>query len=85
MDDIRAQVHEVFRQAFGDPELVLRDDMAIAKLPGWDSMTHISLMVAAERRFKIKIAAAEMSGLKGAGGDIGAFVALIGRKAARAS
>ena len=85
MSDIRAQVHEVFRQVFGDPEIDLRDDMAIADLPGWDSMTHINLMIAAERRFKIKIAAAEMSALKGEGRDVGTFVALIGRKVAKAS
>ena len=85
MNDIRAQLQEVFRQVFGDPEMVLRDEMSIADTPGWDSMAHISLMIAAERRFKIKIAAAEISSLKGEGRSVGTFVALIGNKLQRAS
>ena len=80
MNDIRAQVQEVFRQVFGDPEIVLRDETAITDLPGWDSMTHINLMIAAERRFKIKIATAEISHLKGDGRNVRAFLELIGRK-----
>ena len=85
MSDIRLQVHEILRQVFGDHQLVLRDDMAITDIPGWDSMTHVNLMIAAERRFKIKIAAAEMSELKGPGRGVGTFVALISRKSALAS
>lgn len=80
MSDIRAQAQEVFRQVFDDPEIVLRDDMAIPEMPGWDSMTHISLMIAAERRFNIKIAAAEISRLKESGQNVGTFLALIGTK-----
>lgn len=85
MDDVRARVQEVFRQVFGDPEMVLRDETAIADVPGWDSMTHINLMIAAEQRFNVKIAAAEMSSLKGDGRTVGTLVELIGRKLRGAS
>jgi acyl carrier protein len=81
MDDIRAQVQEVFRQVFDEPELQLRDDTAIAGIPGWDSMTHLSLMIAMERRFHIKLALGEMSRLKGPGENVGTLIALIGKKA----
>lgn len=80
MTELRAQVQDLFRQVFGDPEIVLRDDMGIAEMPGWDSMTHISLMIATERRFNIRIATAEISRLKGRGHNVGTFLELIGRK-----
>ncbi len=80
MNEIRTQVQDVFRQVFGDPEIVLRDEMAIADVPGWDSMTHLTLMIATEQRFKIKIATAEISNLKGRGHNVGTFLELIGKK-----
>jgi acyl carrier protein len=83
MSEIREQVQEVFRQVFGDPGIVLRDETALVDMPGWDSMTHISLMVAAERRFKIKIATTEISELKERDRNVGTFLALIGRKLER--
>ena len=85
MSEIRVQVQDVFRQVFGDPEIVLRDETPIAEMPGWDSMTHLSLMIATEQRFKIKIAAAEISNLKGGGRNVGTLVELIAKKLQRAS
>lgn len=83
MSDIRAQAQDVFRQVFDDPEIVLRDEMTADDIPGWDSIRHISLMVATEKRFKIRIATAEISKLKGDGQNIGTFLAMIGRKLER--
>ncbi|MFI5360402.1 MAG: acyl carrier protein [Elusimicrobiota bacterium] len=80
MSDIREQTQELFRYVFGNPDIVLRDEMAIADVPGWDSITHINLMVAAEAKFKIKIAMKEISSLKGNGQNIATFLALIGKK-----
>ncbi len=85
MSDIRAETQEVFRQVFDDPEIVLRDEMTADDIPGWDSLTHINLMVAAEKRFKIKFATAEISRLKEPGQNVGTLLALIGKKTARAS
>ena len=64
---------------------VLRDDMGFDDIPGWDSLTHINLMVATEKRFKIKFATAEISRLKDEGQNVGTFLALIGKKLARTS
>ena len=85
MSDVRAQAQEVFRQVFDDPEIVLRDEMTADDVPGWDSLAHINLVVALERRFKIKFATAEISRLKEDGQNVGALLALIGKKLARSS
>ena len=83
MIDVRNEAQEVFRQVFDDPSIVLRDDMTADDIPGWDSLTHINLMVATEKRFKIKFATAEISRLKDEGQNVGTLLAVIGKKLAR--
>jgi acyl carrier protein len=78
--DIRAELQEIFRQVFDDPTLVLRDDMTAADVEGWDSVTHIDLLIAVERALGIKFATAEMSRLKEPDQNIGSFVRLIEQK-----
>lgn len=82
--DLRDEVENVFRTVFGDPTIVLRNEMTAADIDGWDSMTHINLIVAVEKRFKLKFATAEISGLKGKGQNVGTFIALIQKKAGAA-
>ncbi len=61
----------------------LRDELTADDIPGWDSLTHINLMVATEKRFKVKFATAEISKLKEDGQNVGAFLALLNKKLAR--
>ena len=83
MSDVRTQAQEVFRQVFDDPEIELRDDLTADDIAGWDSLTHINLMVATEKRFKVKFATAEISKLKDDGQSVGSFLALLNKKLAR--
>jgi acyl carrier protein len=85
MSDVRAQAQDVFRQVFDDPEIVLEDDLTADDIAGWDSLTHINLMVATEKKFKIKFATAEISKLKEEGQNVGNFLALIEKKLSRTS
>jgi acyl carrier protein len=74
------QLEEIFRNVFGDDEIALRDEMTAVDVEGWDSMMTINLMIAIERHFKIKFAAAELANIKADGQNIGTLVALIDRK-----
>lgn len=58
---------DVFRQVFDDSGIVLRDDMIAADVEGWDSLNHIDLIVAIERKFKIRFTTREVTGLKTVG------------------
>jgi acyl carrier protein len=78
--DIRAELQEIFRQVFDDPTIVLKDEMTAADVEGWDSVTHIDLLIAVERALGIKFATAEMSRLKEPDQNIGSFVRLIESK-----
>ena len=57
----------VFREVFDDPTLELRGDMTAADIENWDSLNHIDLIVAVERKFKIKFTTREVTGFKTVG------------------
>jgi acyl carrier protein len=78
--DVRAELQEIFRQVFDDPTIILKDEMTAADVEGWDSVTHIDLLIAVERAMGIKFATAEMSRLKEPDQNIGSFIRLIESK-----
>lgn len=78
--ELGQQLEEIFRDVFGDDDITLRDEMTAADVDGWDSMMTINLMIAIEKHFKIKFAAAELANIKADGQNIGTLVALIDRK-----
>ena len=80
MTNIRDDVQSVFREVFGDDRLVLRDEMTANDVDGWDSLTHLNLVIAIEKRFGIKLANAEISRLKEEDQNVGTFIELVNRK-----
>jgi acyl carrier protein len=74
--EIRTKLNEIFQDVFDDPKLEIRPDMTAADVEEWDSLTHISLIVAVEKAFKLKFSTAEVQGLA----NVGDFSALIGSK-----
>jgi acyl carrier protein len=80
MSELRDRLQNIFRQVFGDPDIVLRDDMTADHVDGWDSLAHVDLMVAIEKGFGIKFATAEMSKMKEPGQNVGTLIQLIERK-----
>jgi acyl carrier protein len=80
MRDVRDRMESVFREVFDDPALVLRDDMTADDVEGWDSLTHINLIIAVERALAIKFATAEIARLKAPGQNVGSFLRLVASK-----
>jgi acyl carrier protein len=84
MDRLRTDVQDVFRLVFGDDEIALTDATTADDIDGWDSMMHINLIIALEKRFGVKFAAAEISGMKGNDQNVGSLIKLLEQKLARA-
>jgi acyl carrier protein len=80
MEAIREQVQEVFREVFGDPDLLLNDGMTAEDVDGWDSLAHINLIIAIEKRLGVRFATAEISRLKENGANVGGMLELVARK-----
>ncbi len=75
--DIYTRLNEIFQDVIGDESIALTPDTTAEDIEGWDSVTHISLIVSIETHFGIKIRTDEIETLK----DVGDMVALIQAKA----
>jgi acyl carrier protein len=58
---------QVFQDVFDDDSIVLRPDLTAADVVGWDSLTHIRLLLTIEREFGIKFTITEVGELKNVG------------------
>ena len=67
MSDIHTRLTEIFRAVFEDDSIVIRQDMTAEDVENWDSLSHINLIVAVEKEFRIRFTTAEVSALKNVG------------------
>jgi acyl carrier protein len=74
--DIRDRLTGVFRDVFDDPSIAIFDEMTAADVEGWDSLTHVTLIVAAEKAFDVKFSTRDIQSLQ----NVGGFLALIRKK-----
>ena len=77
---ILEQLTEIFHNVFDDDSIVLTPETTADDVAEWDSMNHVSLIVAAESHFGVKFQTAEVEDLK----NVGDFVKLIAKKKAAA-
>lgn len=66
-EDILATTTEIFHDLFADDSLVLTPNTTADDVDGWDSIKHISLIVAIEDRFGIRIGTDEIENLANVG------------------
>lgn len=76
MTDVSESILEIFRDVFDDPDLIVARETTASDVANWDSMMHVSLMLAVERHFKIRFSSSEVAGLK----DVGELEDLVSRK-----
>jgi acyl carrier protein len=58
--EILKTVQGIFRDILDDEEIILEDTTSADDVEGWDSLTHIQLIVATEKQFKIKFTSKEI-------------------------
>ena len=75
-----AKLTEIFHDVFDDDAIVVAPALTADDVDEWDSLSHIRLVLAVEKKFGLKFSAAEVGRLK----NVGEFVALIESKAATA-
>jgi acyl carrier protein len=67
MDGIYASLKQIFQDVFDDDTIVVTPELTAAEVAEWDSLSHIRLILAVERTFKIKFSAAQTAGLQNVG------------------
>lgn len=78
-DDIIQEIQPIFRDVLDQPNLQLTAASNATNVDDWDSLAHVTLVAAVERKFKVKFTLAELQSLK----NIGDMALLIGRKLAK--
>ncbi|MDR1692923.1 MAG: acyl carrier protein [Oscillospiraceae bacterium] len=66
-DEIFAKLTELFRDLFDDRSIVLTDATTASDIEGWDSLEHVSLIVAVEKLFRVKFTMDEILSLRKVG------------------
>lgn len=58
---------DVFRQVFDDPSITLTPQTTADQVEGWDSLSHVNLIMAVENRFNIRFKQKEILSFKNVG------------------
>lgn len=54
------QLEPIFHEVFDDDEIQLSPEMTADDVDGWDSLSHVNLIVAIETKFKIRFSQKEL-------------------------
>lgn len=65
--EIRRRLNQVFQETFDDESIEIFDEMTAADLDEWDSLMHITLVVAVEKEFGLQLNAQEVGQLQNVG------------------
>jgi acyl carrier protein len=80
MDEIYARLSDIFRDVFDADTIVVTPELTASDVPEWDSLSHIRLVLAVQKIFKVKFSAAQTANLK----NVGELADLIRAKTAAA-
>lgn len=70
-DQIYEALNEVFRDVFDDETIEVSAETTAEDIEDWDSLEHINLVVAVEKRFDVKFSMGEVTGMKNVGEMVG--------------
>jgi acyl carrier protein len=66
-DAIIQELTPIFQDVLDQPDLTLASGSNASNVDGWDSLAHVNLVVAIEKRYRIKFALGELQALKNVG------------------
>ena len=79
LSSVRQKLNRVFRDVFDDDTIEIFDAMTAADIDEWDSVTHITLVLAVEKEFGIRLNAVEVGKLD----NVGVMIELLVRRSAK--
>jgi acyl carrier protein len=65
--EILSECNKIFIYQLDNQEIILTSETMAADIEEWDSLSHIQLIVAIEKHFKIRFTTAEITGFKNVG------------------
>lgn len=67
MQEILSQTNEIFKDVLDNDSINLTPETTAKDIEEWDSLSHIQLIVAVEKHFKVKFTSVEIGGFKNVG------------------
>ena len=61
------ELNEIFRTVFDNPDINIRPEMTTNDVEGWDSLSHVNLILAIENHFNIHFSQKELRSHKKVG------------------
>lgn len=77
--DIIERLNDTFRYVFNDDGIIVSDGITADDIDAWDSLSHITLVVAIEKEFGVKLKAAEVGKLK----NVGEMISILEQRASK--
>jgi acyl carrier protein len=77
VQDIYSRLTEVFQDVFDEDDIQVTPELSAKDVDGWDSLTHIRLILTVEKAFKVKFSTTEIGKLQ----NVGELVELIKSRA----
>jgi acyl carrier protein len=74
---IYARLNQIFEDVFDDDSIQVTPELSAKDVDGWDSLSHIRLILTVEKAFKVKFSTSEIGKLE----NVGDLVALIESRA----
>ncbi len=74
---VYTRLSAIFREVFDEDSIEITPQLSAKDVDGWDSLTHIRLILTIEKAFKIKFSTSEIGKLE----KVGDLVALIEARA----
>jgi acyl carrier protein len=65
--EIYAILTDIFRDAFADNKMILTPELSARDVQGWDSLKQITIVVATERKFAIRIRSRDLDRMRNVG------------------
>jgi acyl carrier protein len=66
-EEILQEISKVFADTLDEDAVALSENSKADDVEGWDSLTHVQLVVAVEKKFKIRFTAKEIQSWKNVG------------------
>ncbi len=65
--ELQERLNEIFREVFDDDDIRIAPEMTSNDIDGWDSLSHVNLIVTIEAKFNIRFSQKELLTFKNIG------------------
>jgi len=79
-NEVFEEVRKIFRDNFDDDDLVIVDETNSSDIEDWDSIEHINLVIAMEKKFDLKFNIREVGKLANVGEMVDLIVSMLDNK-----